>query len=82
MHSGSGQGGGGNAGSQIRIGQRLSSLKEIRSYRLLPLDVRALPDLSEVTRLKIAPKLMASFCGTDNLGYDSNSPTGVIVTDT
>jgi hypothetical protein len=31
---------------------------------------------------QIAPELMACFGGTDNLGYDANNPTRVVVADT
>ena len=40
------------------------------------------PTPSKVARLQIAPELMACFGGTDNLGYDANNPTRVVVADT
>ena len=40
------------------------------------------PIPSKVARLQIAPELMACFGGTDNLGYDANNPTRVVVADT
>ena len=52
-----------------------------RAARRLERLVRPLPDSSKVTRLQIAPELMACFGGTDNLGYDANNPTRVVVAD-
>src|SRR5436305_7089669 len=36
----------------------------------------------KVTRFQIAPERIACFGGTNNLGYDANNPTGVVVADT